>query len=604
MLTRRDPQQGSLFFSMETITPAMDFLHFKNKIDPTQAPFSDLGSPLLVYKKGEQNCFHLRIAHRFSSSHSTPGSFQERPPCLDYLSFTDQHGAPLDFELTSYPHTLHCKTKLGTFQLAIHEKQTLAIGLPQGVRCGIQFQVNPPLKGHNTQKDPSFQVHTTATGLAKEIPDTPQSKIIQRFFHSGGDDALYLIFGDQDPGHAKPPPFSQTLADALARWQRWFSQIPIPDTPGQDSYMYAWWVLGNNLIDPQGYISHRGVMPSKAKYIGIWNWDACFHALALRHVDPGLARDQLRIFLQHQGKDGMLPDAVHQESVTRWIDHPFPNQVTKPPLIAWTALKIHDKDPDPSFLREIYPGLVAWHDWWMSKTDEHGLAQYHHPYSSGLDDSPLWDYDFPVTSPDLNTYLVLQCESLGEMCSILGRPEKAEAWFKVADELTERMLDVLFCPQKGYFLARGAGKSIPEFTPFNLYPLWTGRLPAPIQNRLLDHLQDPTRFGSSHALATVDMQSPSYDPEMMWRGPVWININYLFIEALSRIGEASLANRLRDKTLDLVNSHQDMHEYYNSQTGLPSGEAAPMFSWTAAAYIDLLLSTVPSSSDRSGEERR
>jgi putative isomerase len=30
------------------------------------------------------------------------------------------------------------------------------------------------------------------------------------------------------------------------------------------------------------------MMPSKVQYVGIWNWDACFHALAFRHLDPEL----------------------------------------------------------------------------------------------------------------------------------------------------------------------------------------------------------------------------------------------------------------------------------------------------------------------------
>ena len=58
-------------------------------------------------------------------------------------------------------------------------------------------------------------------------------------------------------------------------------------------------------------------------------------------------------------------------------------------------------------MREIYEPIVRWNSWWftMNDQDRNGLCEYQHPFSSGLDDSPLWDEGMPVESPDLNTYL-------------------------------------------------------------------------------------------------------------------------------------------------------------------------------------------------------
>jgi glycogen debranching enzyme len=75
----------------------------------------------------------------------------------------------------------------------------------------------------------------------------------------------------------------------------------------------------------------------------------------------------------------------------------------------------------------------------------------------------------------------------------------------------------------------------------------------------------------------------------MWRGPVWANINYFFIEALRQVGEYDLARTLRDKTLELIISHPGIYEYYNSQTGQPPATAAETFGWTAAVFIDLAI---------------
>ena len=81
-------------------------------------------------------------------------------------------------------------------------------------------------------------------------------------------------------------------------------------------------------------------MPTKAFYPGIWLWDSALHAIAFRHVDPGLARNQLRVMLDHQLADGMLPNAIHDEGVVSELAHPVHGRVTKPPILAWAeALK-------------------------------------------------------------------------------------------------------------------------------------------------------------------------------------------------------------------------------------------------------------------------
>ena len=167
------------------------------------------------------------------------------------------------------------------------------------------------------------------------------------------------------------------------------------------------------LISTRFYTTREAMTPSMIHYVGVWQWDAYFHALAYRHVDMRLAQDQIRILLDHQREDGMIPDAVHDEGAVTHLNFPVDADVTKPPLLAWAAWKLYEQGDDREFLNEIYEPIVRWNDWWFEKNDldGNGLCEYHHPYSSGLDDSPLWDDGVPVESPDLNTYLYLQQEA-------------------------------------------------------------------------------------------------------------------------------------------------------------------------------------------------
>ncbi|MEJ2555128.1 MAG: trehalase family glycosidase [Anaerolineae bacterium] len=331
--------------------------------------------------------------------------------------------------------------------------------------------------------------------------------------------------------------------------------------------------------------------PSKINYVGLWLWDSAMHALAYRHVDPELARNQIRAMLTCQLADGMVPDAVYDEGVVSELEHPFRAEVTKPPILAWAALKLHESNPDLEFLQEIYVPLVRWNAWWFSMNDDDvdGLAQYNHPYSSGLDDSPLWKYGMPVESPDLNTYLCVQMGSLALMAEELGMNAEGGMWRRRAAAIVRRMINDFWDEEAGLFRALHDEQPISVVTPFNLYPLWTGQLPQDIRDRLIAHLTDPDVFWGEYVIPSVARNDSHFEPETMWQGPVWVNINYFFIEALRQIGEHDLARTLREKTLDLVMSQPGIYEYYNAETGEPPATAAETFGWTAAVFIDLAI---------------
>src|SRR5690606_26274404 len=114
-------------------------------------------------------------------------------------------------------------------------------------------------------------------------------------------------------------------------------------------------------------------------------------------------------------------------------------------------------------------------------------------------------------------------------------------------------------------------------------------LPEPLARRLLTHLTDPDEFWGEYAIPTVSRRDPHYDPDTMWRGPVWANINYFFIEALQITGELELAHELRRKTLEMIMRQDGIYEYYHADTGAPPPKAATIFGWTAAVFIDLAI---------------
>jgi len=69
--------------------------------------------------------------------------------------------------------------------------------------------------------------------------------------------------------------------------------------------------------------------------------------------------------------------------------------VTQPPMIAEAVVQIGAKLPlveRRSWYRQIYPNLLAYHQWLYTERDPHGegLALLIHPWETGLDTTPPW----------------------------------------------------------------------------------------------------------------------------------------------------------------------------------------------------------------------
>lgn len=573
------------------------YLHaLRNHIDITRVPFSDRGSRLMVFRDPGSCHLYIRLAERLAQLNASIDEYRMRPPFVQNLSLIDAEGKPLEFETTTNPHCVTLSTRLGEFGLVFQDRRTLSIGLPSGVDVGLRFFVEPQF-WHTTELGGRFQAvrnlayASNAEIIRNEISPSDGGYNVEFCVRSATDSAIVIAIGDNlNPG-LEALPFSVVQSQAETRWREWFSRVPPVHERYLPTYAYAWWIMANNLISPQGSVAYEAMTPSKTTYVGLWLWDSAMHTLAYRHVDPELACNQIRAMVACQLPDGMIPDAVYDEGVITTIDHPFPAQVTKPPILTWAALKLHEISPNLEFLKEIYIPMVRLNAWWFTMNDDNvnGLAQYNHPYSSGLDDSPLWDHGMPVESPDLNTYLCVQMGSLAMIAEALGMAAEGAMWRRRAAAIVQRMIQAFWDKEAGMFWALHDGHHIRVRTPFSLFPLWTGQLPDSIQKRLIAHLNNPDEFWGDHVLPTVARSDPAYDPDTMWRGPVWVNINYFFIEALRQIREYDLARELRRKTLDLIINHAGIYEYYNSQTGKPPQNAAETFGWTAAVFIDLAI---------------
>ena len=573
----------------------------KNRIDLHHVPFSDRGSRLMVFRIN--NHLQVRLAERWFKKAGQLAAYRDRPPLVDEWAFTGADGQPLPVQVTTYPHRLDCQTPAGDFSLAFLDSETIILSLPPGA-CGLSFRANLD----RCQTDRRGGVLRLTGDIRRNIAYTTNARLTRNeaVAQAGGHHNVRLQFEAGDAPRAvllnitprlgfnrSIPPTQAAFDLAAQRWHKWFAAAPPVAEHLRAQYYYAWWIMRAGLISTRFYTTREAMTPSKLHYVGVWQWDAFFHALAYRHVEMPLAKDQIRIMLDHQREDGMIPDAIHDEGTVTHLTHPIEADVTKPPLLAWAAWKLYEIDGDREFLDEIYEPVVRWNNWWFdyNDTDRNGLCEYLHPFSSGLDDSPLWDDGVPVEAPDLNTYLCLQQEALSRMAAAIGLDTEARQWAERADAMAQRMHQLMWDPKAGLFWATRAPERtrINVRTPFNLFPLLTGRMPPEVAARLIAHLTDERSFWPRYPVPTVALDDPKYQSQIMWRGPTWVNVNYLLIEGLARAGFTDLARELRRRSLDMMLGDKDIYEYYEPETGNGPPKAASTFGWSSALFIEMAI---------------
>ncbi|HLY64889.1 MAG TPA: hypothetical protein VKU60_05085, partial [Chloroflexota bacterium] len=144
------------------------------------------------------------------------------------------------------------------------------------------------------------------------------------------------------------------------------------------------------------------VCPSRSTYPFQWLWDSSFHAVSLLHVDPELAKTEIRCLLQGIQRDGFMPHVLLWDLANREQDlqrcsvvlaGPHFTATTQPPVLARAIERIYQATKDDAFLQEVFPVVNRVYDWLAAHRDpdDDGLLAIIQPDESGLDASPKFD---------------------------------------------------------------------------------------------------------------------------------------------------------------------------------------------------------------------
>jgi neutral trehalase len=151
----------------------------------------------------------------------------------------------------------------------------------------------------------------------------------------------------------------------------------------------------------------------------------------------------------------------------------------------------------------------------------------------------------------------------------------------------EEALEELWDEASGQYYSRDAvtGALIKVPTVATFLPLWAGA-PEPVRAaRLVGLLRAPSGFWPHAPVPSVPTDAAEFRESGYWKGPTWLNMNWMIGEGLRDYGYSELADTLRRTSLALV-EQAGFFEYFSPLTG--AGYGAADFSWTAALTLDFL----------------
>ncbi|NND64155.1 MAG: glycoside hydrolase [Flavobacteriaceae bacterium] len=312
-----------------------------------------------------------------------------------------------------------------------------------------------------------------------------------------------------------------------------------------------------------------------------------------------------------------------------------------------------DKDSMLDFISEVFDAVYLNHQYFYTHRDpqNEGLVYICHNWEAGTDNTPVWDfiwetfevpdYDLPrkdtqlidashrptnaeycyyihlielfkewsyddqliarrspflIQDPLFNSMLIASNESLIELGQLLGEEKKVaqlNSWnSKAIASMNTKLYDIKEKAYVYYDLRNERKLSFVSSSSFT--PLFAGIPDASKAEALVSHFQKGRFSGRNHEnylCASFDPESEYFNSKKYWRGPIWINLNWIIYRGLIKYGFKQEADTIKNDTLELITKY-GFYEYFEPSKAenelLQKGYGGNNFSWSAALTIDLI----------------
>ncbi|BAJ03369.1 alpha-glucosidase [Shewanella violacea] len=229
------------------------------------------------------------------------------------------------------------------------------------------------------------------------------------------------------------------------------------------------------------------------------------------------------------------------------------------------------------------------------------------------EDGTLLGFSMLQESVDQASYMYSDNKYLSEMAHLISPmvtgKNRAEEFTKGAENIKEYINKCMFDEASGFYYDIKMNVAIDGSTPIPLAngcagevltargrgpegwgPLFNGVATQEHADQVIQTILTPGEFNTSSdfpgegiAFPTASQSNPAYDPDIYWRGRVWLDQFYFGVKSMEQYGYDDQAINLAQ---DLFNNAEGMtgtgaiRENYNPETGAVQG--ATNFSWSSA----------------------
>jgi alpha,alpha-trehalase len=361
-----------------------------------------------------------------------------------------------------------------------------------------------------------------------------------------------------------------------------------------------------------GYIKYPYLIPA-GYYSQMWDWDGFFigaHWVNQNPKDGALLRDWVLGFASSADPDGYVAGCITPKG-----PRPLFGKFAMKPFLAQGALLASQSLNDYSWLRPVWPQMqriLAYRE--RTQFDKHwGLWFWDNAMQSGADNNAALSNDSAdrsaILAVDASVFAMREYEAMAALAEHLGYSDEAHRYRMQSANSRRAILAHLWSQHDAIFLnrRRDNGDWIRSISWSSFVPLADGLLAPHEARRMIRlHLLNTAEMLSPYGFRSLSKSDPAYnndaiiDPYSNWRGPIWINANFLDWIALRRYGFHAEAHWLAITLAATL--HKDiarwgsMHEDYNAETGnglapteaqSPGGHFVGFVGWNLLA-LDML----------------
>jgi alpha,alpha-trehalase len=367
--------------------------------------------------------------------------------------------------------------------------------------------------------------------------------------------------------------------------------------------------LAPQTIHPaEGAIKYPYLIPA-GYYPQMWDWDGFFIGVHWANQDAADAkylRDWVISFASSADANGYVAGCITPKG-----PRPLFGKFAMKPFLAQGAYFAAVRLRDFEWIRPAWPAIerIAEYRRKTQFDEKWKLWYWDNAMQSGADNNAALTNDTKdrsaILAVDASEYAMREYLAMGQIAERLGEKETSEKYLQLAIETRKAITAQLWSEKDAMFYnrRRDTGAWVRVMSWSNFLPLVDRLLDAPKAKRMIEgHLLNTDEMRSEYGFRSLAKSDGAYnneaiiDPYSNWRGPVWINANFLDWIALRRYGYKDEAHQLAVTLAGVL--HRDiekwgsMHEDYSAETGeglaptpaqSPGGKFAGFVGWNLLA---------------------